>query len=338
MLVLDSYGNKGISPMKCLVTGGAGYIGSNLADRLLGEGHEVTVLDNLYTGRLKNIEHNFSNKKFRFVFGCVLDTELLSTLIRESDIIFHLAAIVGVPYVLRNPVMTLLNNTSGDQKVFQLALDYRKKLIFASSSEVYGCNNETPFSEESSVVLGSSATSRWSYAASKYFAEHLGQALHGRGLDITILRFASCYGPRLNPNGMTSVIAKFIINALNNEPIPIYGKGNQTRPFTYVDDTVSGIISAMKSKNGAGEIFNISTSGSTSIEQAAKLIKNLTGSKSEIIFIEPRELGTGFEDIVKRELDTSKAMDKLVFKADVSLEKGLMHTIEWFKNNQPSPA
>ena len=322
--------------MKCLVTGGAGYIGSHLADRLLSEGHEVTVLDNLYTGRLENIDHNISNKKFRFVFGCVLDTELLKTLIRESDIIFHLAAIVGVPYVLRDPAMTLLNNTAGDKNIFQTALDLGRKVIFASSSEVYGSNHETPFSEKSTIVLGAPVASRWSYAASKYFAEHLGLALHRKGLDITILRFASCYGPRLNPNGLTSVIAKFIISALNNEPIPIYGKGDQTRPFTYVDDTISGIVYAMKGKNGSGEIFNISNPGSTSIEQAARLIKNLTGSKSEIIFIEPRELGKGFEDIVKRELDTSKATDKLGFKADVSLENGLLRTIEWFKNNPPS--
>ncbi len=319
--------------MRCIVTGGAGYIGSHLAEKLLAQNHEVTILDSFYTGSLKNISHLIGRKHFELKIGCVLDRSIVEDLVKDSDIVFHLAAIVGVKNVTNNPLKTIIVNMSGSQNIFKLSYKYNRRVIFTSTSEVYGINPKTPFSEESQRVLGSTNIKRWAYSSAKSLAEHLGIAFYDIGLPITILRLSSCYGPRITTQG--SVIARFIINALKEAPIIIHGNGEQTRPFTYVDDTVRGIIMASKNKKALGEIFNIGNKKSVNILKLAKLIKKITGSKSSIQFIRPeKEYGENFQDIKKRKIATSKALDILNFEAKVTLEKGLGKTVSWFKEEE----
>lgn len=318
--------------MRALVTGGAGFIGSHLVDGLLAQGYEVVVLDDFSQGKEENIAHNLSNPSFRLVKGDVTDASLVESLVKESDVIYHLAAVVGVYYVLRDPLRTIRVNLLGTELVLEFAHRYRRRVLVASSSEVYGKNRKARLREKDNGVFGPPEASRWCYALSKSLDEHMALAYYRLGLEVSIVRYFNAYGPRLDPRGYGSVIARFISQALEGKPITVYGDGSQTRSFTYVSDAVRGTILAATLPQAVGGIFNIGNGREVSILELARIIKEKTGSQSPITFVPYDEAyGPGFEEARKRRPDTSRAEKILGFKAEVSLEEGLDRTIKWFK-------
>jgi len=317
--------------MKVLITGGAGYIGSHLTDYFHANGDTVTVVDNLSTGDIKNIQHNIQSSRYTFVHGSILDRALMEKLIEGHDLICHLAAVVGVKHVLENPVRSIIGNASGTETVLTLAHKYKRRVLFASTSEVYGKNPHVPFTEDHDSLFGSTRVFRWSYAIAKALGEHLCFAYHGEGLPVSIVRYVNSYGPRLDPRGYGSVVASFITQALTGNPLTVHGDGGQTRCFTFVDDTVLGSFLASTKDEALGEVFNIGSSVDTSISELATLILKLTSSQSIVRFIPYSDAyGHNFEDMT-RVLNVSKAEKLLGFKALVSLKEGLRRTIAWFQ-------
>jgi len=323
--------------MKALVTGGAGFIGSHLVDRLLADGEEVVVLDDLSVGKLANIRHRLGDRRFRFIKGSVLDRSLVREALHGCDLIFHLAAVVGIPYIIDDPLRGIITNVLGTEVVLEAANEAGCRFIFASTSEIYGKSEKVPLSEENDRLLGSTKISRWSYSTAKALDEHLVLAYHQkRGLPVAILRYFNSYGPRLDPQGYGSVVAKFIGQALRGEPLTVHGDGQQTRSFTYIDDTVEGTVLAAKCEEAKGEIFNIGREEETTILQLAKMVKKITGSSSQITFVPYHDLyGSPFEDPRRRLPDASKAERLLGFKTQVPLTEGLKKTVAWFRENRP---
>ena len=319
--------------MRVLVTGGAGYIGSNLADTLLSAGHRVTVLDNLSTGRMANIQHLLGHERFRFVKDTILKEELVDSLVAEVDQVYHLAAVVGVKHVVDDPLQNIRTNVAGTEVVLDQARRHRKRIVIASSSEVYGKNPRLPWSEEDDCVLGPTTVSRWSYALSKSIDEHCALAHARDGFPASVVRYFNSYGPRMAPNGYGSVVARFISQALSGQPITVHGDGRQSRCFTYVDDTVRGTILAGTAPEAVGRVFNIGADREISITDLAKLVRALVGSDSEIVSIPyQRVYGDRFEDTRRRVPDVSRAFKVLGFQAETPLEDGLEATIAWFRH------
>lgn len=322
--------------MRVLVTGGAGYIGSHLVDRLLAEGNEVVVVDNLSIGRLANIEHDLENPRLRFLEGDVLDRRLMQEVIEESDLVYHLSAVVGVKHVLADPLRAMVTNVWGTGRVLQLASDHGRKVVLASSSEVYGKSVKSPLAEDQDRVVGPTYVSRWSYSAAKALDEHLALAYHRqKELPVAIVRYFNSYGPRLDPNGYGSVVAKFINQALNGQVLTVHGDGQQSRCFTYIDDTVEGTVLAATVDAANGEILNIARAEETTIFQLAETIKDMTGSSSDIVLVPyEEEYGEGFQDSKRRVPAVDKAARVLGFKAEVPLTRGLEQTIRWFRRGR----
>jgi len=320
--------------MRALVTGGAGFIGSHLVDELIAQGYTVTVLDDLSQGKKENIAHHIPGSSLHFVEGSVTDPALVESLVSEADVVYHLAAVVGVYYVLRDPLRTIYVNTVGTEVVLRAAFQHRKRALVASSSEVYGKSDALPLSENNDGVFGPPQVTRWCYALSKALDEHLALAYCKKGLEVSVVRYFNAYGPRLDPLGYGSVIARFITQALEGKPITVYGDGSQTRSFTYVSDTVQGTILAASLPQAVGNVFNIGNGRETSVLQVAQLVKEMTGSPSPIVFVPYEEAyGSNFEESLHRLPDTSKAEKLLGFKAKVPLEEGLKRTIAWFREN-----
>ncbi len=317
-----------------LITGGSGVIGSNLADALLAKGYGVTVIDNLVTGKIKNVEHNLSNPNFRIINDTIMNTRLMEKLITECHTVYHLAAIVGVKYICDDPLEGMTVNVKGTQIVLDLAFKYWKRVVFASTSEVYGKNPAVPFEEDADRVLGSTTVDRWSYSVSKALDEHFCVAYSRKGLPVSIVRYFNAYGPRIDSRGYGSVVAKFISQAMRNEPITIHGDGAQTRCFTYIDDTVAGTIAAGEKLEALGEAFNIGNNHETSILELAQLIVTLTGSKSKIINVKYEDVyGDFYEDTRRRVPSNEKAARLLGFRPQIQLTEGLKKTIDWAKEN-----
>jgi UDP-glucose 4-epimerase len=320
--------------MKALVTGGAGYIGSHLVDRLLREGWGVTVVDNLFTGKLENINHNLRHPRFAFVEGDVRDRDLMARLIEGHDLVCHLAAVVGVRHVLDNPVRSILDNSLGTEVVLTTSRRFGRRVLFASTSEIYGKNPKLPFGESDDSVFGSTKVFRWSYGIAKALGEHLSFAYHSEGLPVSVVRYVNSYGPRLDRRGYGSVVATFIGQAMAGQPLTIHGSGTQTRCFTYVDDTVNGSLMAATRDEALGDVFNIGSTVSSSVLDLARLILQLTGSSLPTVFVPYAEVyGNQFEDMT-RELDASKAEKILGFRAKVSLKEGLEQTVAWFRTKR----
>jgi len=316
--------------MRILVTGGGGYIGSHLVDALIARGDEVLVIDNLSTGRFENIQHLQGRPGFHFINDSILNEPLLERFVPSMDLIFHLAAAVGVRNVLQDPLAAINTNVRGAETVMGLAFRYWKRIVIASSSEIYGKATHVPFHEDDDRVLGSSAVPRWSYSMSKAIDEHFAFAYAAKGLPISIVRYFNSYGPRLDEKGYGSVVANLTRQALRGDPITVHGDGKQTRCFTYITDTVAGTLLAGEVKEAIGQAFNIGNPVETSILELARTIKRLTRSKSRIERVPyAAYYGEGFEDMRRRVPAVDKARQHLGFRPQVGLEAGLRKTIAW---------
>lgn len=320
--------------MRILVTGGAGYIGSHLADALIRRGDEVLVIDNLSTGGFENIRHLQGHPSFRFINDTILNEPLLERMIPSRDLIFHLAAAVGVRHIVKDPLAAINTNVRGTEVVLDHAFRYWKRIVIASTSEIYGKASHVPFREDDDRVLGSTAVTRWSYSMSKAIDEHFAFAYAAKGLPVSIVRYFNSYGPRLDERGYGSVVANFTRQALRGDPITVHGDGQQSRCFTYISDTVTGTLLAGEVEGAVGEAFNIGNPRETSILELAQTIKRLTRSKSVIQFV-PYEAyyGSGFEDPRRRVPAVDKAKRLLGFGPKVSLEVGLKKTLAWCREH-----
>jgi UDP-glucose 4-epimerase len=319
--------------MRVLVTGGAGFIGSNLVDALMAQGHEVTVIDNLSVGKASNIEHHLESDRFHFVNDSVLNVGTLERLIRQTDLIYHLAAVVGVKYVVEDPLSAIITNVRGTENVLELAFKYWVRTVVASSSEVYGKSTELPLREDSDRLLGPTTVGRWSYSDAKAIDEYFALAYARKGLPATAVRYFNAYGPRLDPKGYGSVVARFISQALHGDPLTVYDDGAQTRCFTYVADTVKGTILAATEKDAVGQVFNVGSNHETTVLELATLIRQLASSTSEIVHV-PYEAayGPAFEETRRRVPDVGRAREVLGFEAQTTLEEGLRWTLKWFQD------
>jgi UDP-glucose 4-epimerase len=287
--------------MRILVTGGAGFIGSHLCERLVSDGHMVTAIDNFSTGRSSNLSNLHGSDNFALIEGSILEVDVLNPLIKNADYVFHLAAAVGVFNIVKNPLASLLTNIRGTENVLEAAHATKTPVFLTSSSEVYGKNISDSLKESDDRILGSPVTLRWSYSEAKAIDESLAYAYFvERQLETRIVRFFNTVGPRqLGAYGM--VVPRFVRAALSNEPITIYGDGNQTRCFAHVYDVVDAVMAIAFADNTIGKVINIGNNFEISINGLAKKIIDETGSKSETVYVPYEEAyGDGFEDMERR--------------------------------------
>jgi UDP-glucose 4-epimerase len=313
---------------RCLITGGAGFIGSHLAEELVKRGHKVTILDNLYKG-----EHSYHQELFQhipFIKASILEKDVIEELVANHDVVFHLAAILGVKSTMDKSVELIETNMDGTRNILKAAKKYNRKVVFASTSEVYG-KATPPFSEDGDRLYGSTDKLRWCYAVCKTLEETLCLGYGLQGLPVTIIRYFNIYGPRAKDGPYAGVIPRFISAALQGKPIQVYGDGTQTRCFTYVSDAVEATIKAMD-EGVNSEIINIGSQNEISIQDLATLIRTMTNSKSPIIYVPFEKVyPIGFEEIPNRRPDTVNLKQLLSFEPTVSFTEGLTQTIEWFK-------
>jgi UDP-glucose 4-epimerase len=318
--------------MKALITGGAGFIGSHLAQRLLEDGHDVAVVDNLSTGSLKNIESFKKRREFNFVEGDVLNAPLMETLVEQCDIVFHLAAAVGVKLIADRPVHTIETNIGGTEVVLDAANKFKRKILLASTSEVYGKSETIPFHEDDDLVLGSTSLSRWSYACSKAIDEFLGLAFYQQyDLPVVIGRFFNTIGPRQTGlYGM--VVPRFVGRALKNEPLQIYGTGQQRRCFCYVGDLIDAVMNLMNCPQAAGRVYNIGSTEEITIEALADKIIAMTGSKSKKEFIPyEKAYGKPIDDMMRRVPSLERIGNAIGWKPVTGLDDTLRIIIKSFR-------
>jgi UDP-glucose 4-epimerase len=318
--------------MKALVTGGAGFIGSHLTEALLAEGHEVTVIDDLSTGRAANLDGVTGSPWLRTHWGSILEDERLQELVDDADVVYHLAAAVGVRLILERPVETIETNILGTDRVLRCAAKGQKKVVIASTSEVYGKNDEVPLKETDDGVLGPTTKSRWSYACSKAIDEFLGLAyFRARGLPVCIVRYFNTIGPRQTGQyGM--VVPRFVQQALAGRPITVYGDGEQSRSFTDVADAVGATIAVSRLPAALGEVFNIGTGAEITINALAQRVKELTGSRSDIVHVSyEKAYESGFEDPRRRVPDVTKLRSVVGFAAQIDIDTSLLKVIAYYR-------
>ncbi len=318
--------------MRIVITGGAGFIGSHLAEALLANGDRVTAMDNLSTGRRANVEHLRANPNFDLVNESVTNEHVLDHLVRDADVLYHLAAAVGVKLIVDKPVRTIETNILGTGVVLKVAARYGTRVFLASSSEVYGKSDHIPFAEDTDMVLGSTTHSRWCYACSKAIDEFLALAYHRQNdLPVVIGRFFNTVGPRQTGQyGM--VIPRFVQQALDGEPITVYGDGKQVRCFCHVRDVVAVVPNLMAEPRAQGGIFNIGSREGISINELAAKVKAITASKSEIVHIPYEEAyEAGFEDMHTRVPDTTKVVKLVGFKVTRNIDQIIGDVAEHFR-------
>jgi UDP-glucose 4-epimerase len=316
--------------LKILITGGAGFIGSYLSEAYLSRGDEVYVIDDLSTGSLDNIKPFAKNPRFHFVNDTVLNRDIMLELTGICDVVAHLAAAVGVRLIIDEPLKSIHTNIVGTEIVLELANKFRKKTFLASTSEVYGRNSQVPLNETDIRIYGSTHLARWSYAATKAMDEFLALAyFRTKQLPIIVARFFNTVGPRQTGRyGM--VVPRFVAQALRNEPITVYGDGNQTRNFTYVEDVVRGVIGLIDEPRAVGEIFNIGGDGEISINDLAARVKAITKSTSPIRHIPYDEAyQEGFEDMERRVPDISKIANLIGYRNTCDLDGILLKVMEY---------
>lgn len=293
--------------MIALVTGGAGFIGSHLAERLLADGHEVRILDDLSTGSMKNIDHLLGQKRFHHRIGSVTDVELVAEQVDYADVVFHLAAAVGVKLIVENPTQTIETNVRGSEVVLRAAATKGKLVVLASSSEVYGKGIKSPFSEEDDLRLGPTSKSRWGYACSKAIDEYLALAYaRERGLPVIITRFFNTVGPRQTGQyGM--VVPTFVRQGLAGRDITVFGSGEQSRCFGDVAEVVECLVRLVAKEDSRGQVFNVGSDVEISINELARLVRERTGARSEVVHVPYEEAySEGFEDLMSRVPDLTK--------------------------------
>lgn len=315
--------------MRILITGGAGFIGSHLVEELLRKGDEVTVIDDLSTGRRENIAHLKGRPGFCFVQDTIMNESRMRELINGCELIYHLAAVVGVKLVLEHPLKSMEINVRGTEIVLELASKEKKRVLLASTSEIYGKKEDGFFKENDDRILGMTSISRWSYSCSKAMDEFLALAYYReKGLPVVIVRLFNTCGPRQRGRyGM--VIPRFVEQALSGKPITVYGDGNQTRSFGYITDVVEAIITLTNHPQAIGEVFNVGSEEGITIADLAKKIKELTNSRSEIVFIPYEEAyEKGFEDMRHRVPDISKVRRLIGYSPRVKLDEMLEKIIE----------
>ena len=318
--------------MKILITGGACFIGSHLAERLVEEGNQVVVIDNLSTGRLENIESIKTNGNFHYTIGSILNRELLEKLMEGVDQVYHLAAAVGVKYIIENPLLSLRTNILGTENVLELANKYKAKVLITSTSEIYGKSDKVPFHEDDDRLLGPTRISRWGYSCSKAIDEFMALAyFREKRLPVVIVRCFNTVGPRQTGQyGM--VLPKFIKAALLDQPIVVYGTGKQTRCFADVSDVVGAFIKLMNTPKCVGEIFNVGTTESISIEDLAKKVKEMCDSKSRIEYMSYEEaFEEGFEDMMNRMPCLDKVKEYIGYEPKYSLDDIIRRMIEYYE-------
>lgn len=314
--------------MKILVTGGAGFIGSHLVEELLARGHDVHVIDALTTSARSNLAHLEGNQKLRVTIDSVLNEPVMDEAIRDTDLIFHLAAALGVQWILQHPLGSLQTNLRGTDIVLTAADRYRKPVLVASTSEVYGKNDSGPLKEDDDRVLGSSQLSRWFYATAKAADEALAAAYwQERRLPTIAVRFFNTIGPRQTGRyGM--VVPRFIGQALQNEPITVFGDGQQSRCFTYVGDVVRSIIALTETEKAWGEVYNVGRQSEITIADLAQRVIELTGSSSEIVYVPYEQAYSGgFEDMRRRVPDVTKLRETIGYAPDTPLDEILRRII-----------
>lgn len=327
---------KKLKTMRCLITGGAGFIGSNLSRELLKRGWRVEVIDNLSTSRLWNIKDLLKDPHFSFHKGSIINKSFLQKFVKRCDIIFHLAAGVGVKYILDNPLTSVVTNLQGTENILELAAEYRKKTVIASTSEVYGKHPLTcrPFKEDDDRMMGPTTVSRWGYAEAKAMDEFLALAYaKEKKLRVVIVRFFNVVGPvQVGTYGM--VLPRLISQALRDEPLTVYGDGRQLRSFTYIADAVNALIDLALAKKAEGEVFNIGSNETISIRDLAKKIKNKMHLKKPIRYISySRAYGRNapnFEDMMCRIPDISKIKKVIGYNPRYDIDAIIDNTINYF--------
>jgi len=319
--------------VKVLITGGAGFIGSHLAEMYLNRGDEVTVLDNLSTGSWDNISSFEDNSRFCAIVGSVLDEALVDKLVEKCDVVFHLAAAVGVELVVKNPLESLTTNIKGSEIVIDRAYRYHKKILITSTSEIYGKNANGPLKEDDDRILGSPLKSRWGYSTAKAVDEMLAYIYwKEKGLPAIIVRLFNTVGPRQS-GAYGMVIPRFVKQALKNEDLTVYGNGKQRRCFLHVKDAVDAMLKLMDDKRAVGEVFNIGSQEEISIEDLARIIIEMTSSKSKIVYIPYNQAyEEGFEDMQRRIPDTTKINRLIGFRPRYNLKVIINDVIEFFKD------
>jgi UDP-glucose 4-epimerase len=344
---------------RALITGGMGFIGSHLAEALLSRGHSVLVVDNLSTGCFENVEHLVGQPNFRFAVDDINNPIIIDRLVSECDIVFHMAAAVGVQLIVENPVYTVENNVLGTEAVMKAAVRYRKKVLIASTSEVYGKGASVPFVEDDDVVLGPTSRSRWAYAASKMVDEFMGLAYQRqKGLPVTVFRLFNTVGPRQTGQyGM--VVPRFVQQALQGEPLTIYGDGQQSRCFLHVADAVAAILALSECPEAVGNVFNIGSSEEITVLDLARRVLNLVDTwylnhpspfgaglwnevgrdtqrdEARLVFIPYKEAyATGFEDMRRRVPSTAKIQTYTGWQPRKSLNQTLQDVIAEFGARQ----
>lgn len=320
--------------MKVLITGGAGFIGSHLSDQLLERGNEVTVLDDLSTGRLENVARLQNREDFTLEVDSVLNEDVVDRRVKGQDLVVHLAAAVGVQYIIDNPLKSIEINVRGTEHVLEAANREKVPVFLASTSEIYGKNKEVPFAEDHDRVLGPNTITRWSYSCTKAVDEFLGLAYwRKKQLPVVIGRFFNTVGPRQSGRyGM--VIPRFVKQALLGHPLTVYGDGQQTRTFLDVQDAVTAVLGLLERTDARGEIFNIGSEERVTIEELAQRIVEKVGSSSELKYIPYEEAyEEGFEDMRHRVPDVSKLREWIDFEQQYFLEDILDRTIDYFRNN-----
>ena len=317
--------------MKILITGGAGFVGSHLAEAFLDRGDEVTVLDMAPDSKVRHLR---DRPGFRVIRESVMKTDILEGVVAWADLVYHLAAVVGVEHYVGDPYQVLTVNINGTQAVLAAAFRYGKKVVFSSTSEIYGRNTAVPFDEDSDRVLGSTRIDRWCYSTSKAAGEHLCFAFARMGLRVSVIRYFNVYGPRLDAMDRGRVITIFMGQVLRGEPLTVIGDGKQTRTFIYIDDAVRATVAAGLRREAEGMAINIGTDHEISIANLAAMMIKIAGSSSEVSFV-PKEAvyDRGYEDIPRRVPSVARMHALLDVRAEIPLEDGLSRTIEWFKRH-----
>jgi len=313
--------------LKVLVTGGAGFIGSHLCEALLKRGDEVYIIDDLSTGSIQNIVPMKENPLFHYTIDSIMNRHVMAELVDMCDLVFHLAAAVGVKLIVESPVNTIETNVYGTEMVLQLAAKKKRKVIIASTSEVYGKSEKIPFREDDDMVLGTTTKARWSYACSKAVDEFLALAYYKeKGLPVVVARLFNTVGPR--QTGMYGmVIPTLVCQALKGEDMTVFGDGKQTRSFTYVNDVVGALIALSEHDGAVGQVFNIGNNEEISIENLALLIKKRSESKSRIVYLSyDMAYQEGFEDMMRRVPDISKIGALINYKPSLGIE-GILKTV-----------